>query len=58
MRKLFIIIMCLIISVSLVSCVDPNSPDDDPENTDVAYELYTLSVAKMNETVRHLHILI
>lgn len=50
MRKLFIIIMCLIISVSLVSCVDPNSPDDDPENTDVAYELYTLSVAKMNET--------
>lgn len=46
MRKLFIIIMCLIISVSLVSCVDPNSPDDDPENTDVAYELYTLSVAK------------
>lgn len=50
MRKLFIIIMCLIISISLVSCVDPNSPDDDPENTDVAYELYTLSVAKMNET--------
>ena len=50
MRKLFIIIMCLIISVSLVSCVDPNSPDDDPGNTDVAYELYTLSVAKMNET--------
>lgn len=50
MRKLFIIIMCLIISVSLVSCVDPNSPDYDPENTDVAYELYTLSVAKMNET--------
>lgn len=50
MRKLFIIIMCLIISVSLVSWVDPNSPDDDPENTDVAYELYTLSVAKMNET--------